>query len=316
MKKNTAIRVLSPGLLTTVQDAGRRSFRSLGVPLGGAADQRSYVTANLLVGNNAGAAALEATLLGPALEFTAECAFAVTGADLGAQLNGAELPLYRCNLARRGDILAFAARRSGCRAYIAFAGGIDVPMVMGSRSTCLAAAFGGYNGRALAAGDRLQLAGAATLPGALLGRRAPENCFAGVATLRAIAGPQSDCFSAADYRSFFTTQYTLSASSDRMGCRLRGAALKPAGGGNIVSDAVCAGAVQVPGDGQPVLLLADCQTTGGYPKIACVVSVEIPRAAQCAPGDKVRFEQIEIGAAQALLSEQREKMQALANSFQ
>jgi len=291
-----AVEVLKRGLLTTVQDAGRSGHRRLGVSGAGPADARAHAAANRAAGNPARAAALECTVTGPSLLFLAPVRFAVAGADLGAVLERADLgarvvPLGVCELARPGDVLRFTGRRSGCRAYVALHGGIDVPAVLGSRSTDLPSAFGGFRGRALQAGDRLAVAAG----GGASPRESPPVRPAMSATVRVVLGPQADHFDAEGIRSFLSDPWRVGATSDRAGCRLEGEPLRHAGPAEILSDGMVPGSIQVPPDGRPIVMMADGPTTGGYPKIATVVTADLPLLAQLVPGEgQVRFEAVRI----------------------
>jgi biotin-dependent carboxylase-like uncharacterized protein len=288
------LEVMEAGLLTTVQDAGRVGFRRFGVGGAGAMDERACAAANQAAGNAAGAAVLECTVAGPALRFLAPRHFAVAGADLGAVLHRADLGSWRVPLgvrvrARAGNVLAFGTPRRGCRAYVAVAGGLDVPLVMGSRSTDLAGAFGGFAGRALQAGDRLAAFNAAA--GAEAPAPPPPAPTEDVVTLRVVPGPQDHLFTAAAWRRFVSAEYRVRPTSDRVGCRLEGPTLEHAGPAEIASDGMLPGCVQVPPDGQPIVMGADSPTTGGYPKIATVIRADVARLAQLVPGQaRVRFE--------------------------
>jgi len=298
-----SVEVIAPGLFTTVQGAGRQGYRRYGVPTAGALDERAHARANAAVGNAPEAAALECTIVGPTLRFLQPTRFAVDGAHLAARLERDDLgswpvPPATTILARTGNVLSFEGRRSGCRAYVAFAGGIDVPLVLGSRSTDLASGFGGYLGRPLAAGDRLSL-----LPARETGRRrfAAQEGGASVvdageatgredATVRVVLGPQAERFTEEALAQFFSATWDLRATSDRAGLRLEGPALRHRGAREIPSDGLVPGSIQVPPDGQPIVMLADGPTTGGYPKIATVVRADLPVLAQLVPGaSTVRF---------------------------
>jgi biotin-dependent carboxylase-like uncharacterized protein len=297
------IRVLAPGLLTTVQDLGRVGSQRFGVPVSGAMDRWSLRAANRLVGNPDGAAALEITLGGPVLRFDGQGLIALAGADLDARLDGRPLAAWQSVPVGSGSTLAFGGARDGMRAYLALAGGIDVPVVLGSRSTFARSGLGGFRGRALRAGDRVPVgAGGASAP--RRGRRIPRGAvpvYGHAHTLRAVLGPQDDAFTEEGIRLFFGERYTLASQSDRVGCRFAGPRIAHRAGADIVSDGTVFGAVQVTGDGLPIVLMADRGTTGGYTKIAAVASADLPRLAQARPGDHVRFERISAGEAQALL---------------
>jgi len=294
-----AIEVEEGGLLTTIQDRGRPGFQRHGVPVAGAMDPRALDEANRLVGNDPAAAALECTVDGPRLRCLRASVVSIGGADLGAVVERHDLGRWQpapgsSFRLRPGNVLAFEGARSGARAYIAFAGGIDVPLVLGSRSTYLTAGFGGYRGRALQKGDRLVL-----LPGsAPVGKRIPrepDQNERDEGVVRVIWGPQDDYFTDNARATLESCTYTVGASSDRMGYRLEGETLEHRGAQQIVSDGNALGSIQVPPDGLPIVMLADRATTGGYPKIATVVSADIPRLAQLLPGDPVRFHAVPLG---------------------
>jgi KipI family sensor histidine kinase inhibitor len=296
-----AVEVLDGGLLTTVQDEGRRGRRRLGVPWCGALDAGAARDANRALGNAPGAAVLECTASGPTLRFLAATRFAVTGADLGAVLERADLgawpvPLGRVVVARPGNVLSLRERRTGLRACIALAGGVDVPSVLGSRATDLVAGFGGVDGRALRAGDVLAAEGRAPGPEAPVEPAAAPA--AGPLVLRVVLGPQDDMFTGAARARLEAEPYEVGPLSDRTGCRLRGAPLAHQGPAEILTDGMVPGCVQVPPDGQPIVMLADGPTTGGYPKIATVVTSDLDALAQLAPGDQVRFRIVTVEEAQ------------------
>ena len=291
------VEVLEPGLLTTVQDGGRPGHRRVGVGGAGPMDAHAHATANRAVGNATRSAALECTVAGPALAFTAPLHLAVAGADLGAVLERADLgpwpvPLGASVLARPGNVLRFTGRRSGCRAYVALRGGIDVPEVLGSRSTDLPSAFGGFAGRALRAGDRLAVrpAGGATAP-----RDSRPEGHAAQAAVRVVLGPQSGHFDRETIALFLSSPWRVGSTSDRVGARLEGEALRHLGPAEILSDGMVPGSIQVPPDGKPIVMTADGPTTGGYPKIATVVTADLPLLAQLVPGEgTVRFEAVRV----------------------
>jgi KipI family sensor histidine kinase inhibitor len=297
-----ALEVRESGLLTTVQDLGRPGWRRAGVSGSGAMDASALRAANRLVGNAAGAAALECTVAGPRLRFLATTHFAVTGADLSAVLHRDDLgawpvPLGARVLARAGNVLAFGPRRAGSRAYLALAGGIDVPEVLGSRSTDLNAGFGGLGGRALRAGDLVALGRSA---GATEAAGPPALAdAAGEITVRVILGPQDDHFAPEAIAAFLGKAYGLAPESDRVGCRLQGPRLAHRGATEIVTDGMVPGCVQVPPDGQPIVMMAGGPATGGYPKIATVTSADLGALAQLVPGEgRVRFRAVSVEEAQ------------------
>jgi KipI family sensor histidine kinase inhibitor len=290
------VEVIAPGLLTTVQDTGRFGYRRLGVTWAGPMDATAHREANQAVGNATDAATLECTISGPTLRFLTTTRFAVVGADLGALLERSDLgawpvPLGVSVLARAGNVLTFAGRRSGCRCCLAFAGGLDVPVVLGSRSTDLPAGFGGFEGRALRAGDVLSLGPPPREASETGARHEPSPST--TPTLRVILGPQADCLTPESLPRFLGESYDVAATSDRVGCRLSGPRLVHRGAAEIASEGMLPGSVQIPPDGQPIVMMADAPTTGGYPKVATVIAADLERLAQIVPGaGRVRFEAI------------------------
>ncbi|MEY4706203.1 MAG: putative hydrolase subunit [Nitrospirota bacterium] len=313
--KPTHITVVKPGWLTTVQDLGRYGSQQYGVPVSGAMDRYSYIVANRLIGNSDHDAALEVTIKGPELLFERDSVIAVTGADLTPSINDIGIPLWTSLPVNAGSRLTFGARRAGARGYLAVAGGIEVPVVMGSRSTHLSSRTGGMNGRALAQGDILVGGQPFAHQRATIGRSLPEKLrpvYSMVSTLRIVPGPQRASFSKQALEVLTTNPYRLSSQSDRTGYRLEGPALAHAGERPWISDGTAMGALQVPPDEQPILLMADRHTTGGYPKIAVVVSADLRMAGQLMPGETVRFQLITLPDAQALMNAQwNELRQAL-----
>ena len=309
-----SITVLNPGLLTTVQDLGRVGYQQFGVSVSGVMDPRAAAIGNILVGNPQGEAVLECTLMGQQLKFETDEVIAVTGGDLSPTLDGQPVPTYAALAVKAGQTLRFGAPRAGCRAYIAFAGGLDIPLVMGSRSTYMKAAIGGFEGRKLQKGDALGLrapvAGYANLHQRAI---APEFVPRPVYTLRVVLGPQDDAFTPEGVATFLGSEYTVTNEFDRMGCRMDGPAIQHKNGGDIISDGIAFGAIQVPGSGKPILMGADRQTTGGYTKIATVISADFRLLAQLKAGDKVRFEAVSVQAAQQALHFQRGALALLAD---
>ena len=294
------IEVIKPGLLTTVQDQGRWGYQCYGVAVAGAMDGFALASANLLVGNPEGAAGLEITLLGPTLRFHRETNFALAGADLGPRLNGEPISNWTCHLAQPGAVLDFAGRKSGIRAYLAISGGVDVPLIMDSRATYLLGRFGGLEGRALRPQDRLPILAPAAQLRNFTGRVFPEDHrppYRKNPTLRAVPGPFADFFPKEAIQVFFSTEYTITPQSDRMGYRFQGEPLRRQKPKELISCGLANGTVQVPPDGQPIILLADRQSIGGYPIIATLILADLPLIAQCAPGDQLRFSPVSIDEA-------------------
>lgn len=295
------IQVLQPGLLTTVQDQGRFGHQHIGMSPAGAMDLHSMRLANLLVDNDRDEAVLEMTMLGPRLQFARGCVFAVTGADMGARLDGEMVPWGCAVTAPAGSVLQFGAARSGCRAYLAVAGGFDVPVLYGSKSTLLRSSLGGFQGRKLQTGDLLPLAAPRTeVANQGLRRLPPQPPFSRSITVRVIPGPQGDRFSQRGLDTFYHSAFTVTDKSDRMGCRLSGPKIEHSGDPNIISDGIPLGAVQVPGSGEPMIMMSEHQGSGGYTKIANVITVDIPLVAQCPPGAEIRFQAVTVEEAQRL----------------
>jgi len=287
------IEVLSPGVLTTIQDTrGRPGFGALGIAAGGALDWFSAEAANALVENSPDAALLELTLQGPALRFTAPTACALAGAELTATLDGLPLSCVGSFFVRGGSVLSFGDRRGGVRAYLAVAGGLTVARVLESRATDLTAGFGGLAGRRLRAGDRLPY-GLISDPLLLAGRSLAEASWTMAGpevALRVLPGPHLHRFEPGALESLCAEPWRISDQANRMGYRLTGgASLRHVAGADVASLGLPIGAIQVPGDGRPIALLADHQPTGGYPVLACIIRADLPLLAQRQPGDPVRF---------------------------
>ena len=303
--------VVAPGIMTSVQDLGRFGYARLGVAPSGALDGLAVRAANLLVGNPENAAVLETTLMGLRLRALRETVVAVTGGDLQPRLAAAALPMWRSQLVDEGEIIAFTGPRSGLRAYLAVAGGFDVEPVMGSRSTNLASGFGGFEGRLLRKGDVLPAAPVGDLY-SRTGRAAPAGCIPAYASpwrLRVVWGPQDDHFSEEGKRTFVSAVFTVSPDSDRTGIRLEGPAVArlPGVGESIISEGILSGAIQVPGDGQPIIILGET-ASGGYRKVATVISADLPLLGQITPGDEVTFEAVSMDAAVQALREAEDNL--------
>lgn len=297
--------VLDPGLLTTVQDLGRPGYQRVGIPPSGPVDRAALVAANRLVGNPDGAAGLELTLRGPRLEVRRDAVVAVTGAEMGFAVNGRDAPAWTAVWLRPGDVVSFRLATAGCRAYLAVAGGLDVPPALGSRATYLRGRLGGLDGRALAKGDAVPVGAPAVPLDALAGRAVPvarRPTYPAEVECRVLLGPQDDRFTAAGLAAFLEGPYDVTPQADRMGYRLRGPAIEHLRGHDIVSDGIPLGGIQVPGEGQPIVLLVDRQTTGGYTKIATVIGADIGRVGQTRPGQRVRFRRVSLAEAHAALA--------------
>ena len=297
------------GPLTTIQDAGRFGHLRVGIPTSGPMDREAFLLANRLVGNPDDAAVLECTLVGPRLELTDARLIAVTGADMSPTVNGAAIPMWEAVPLKAGDVLRLGPARAGVRAYVAVAGGLDTPRVLGSRSTYVRGRLGGLGGRALRKGDRLPLgAPAPARPRRLRAGRAPA--YGTEAEVAVTLGPQDDRFTAAGIAALLEGPYELLPQSDRMGARLKGPFIEHTRGHDIVSDGVPMGGIQVIGDGQPIVLLADRQSAGGYTKIATVCSFHLCRVAQLKPGGRLLFHRVTVAEAHAMLRDSRRALDA------
>jgi len=311
------LKVIRGGLLTTVQDRGRYGMQRFGVPVSGAMDLHSLQIANRLVANDDDCAALEVTLVGPVLEFDADTLIALCGADLSAAINKKPVPMNRPVWVARGSRLAFGQPVSGCRAYVACAGGVDVAPVLGSRSTYVRARIGGLKGRALKAGDRIDVVPTRAPCCPVLrdspafesdGFAAPnwsvrvnsERLFVSPQRIRFVPGRHWELLTLAERNTFVNENFRVGVASDRMGYRLEGARPASHDFGDIASEAVAFGTIQLPPDGNPIVLMADRQTIGGYPRIGEVASVDLPLLAQLKPGDTLTFERLTLGDAQGL----------------
>ena len=311
-----SITILNPGVLTTVQDMGRFGYQQFGMSVSGVMDPRSTSVANILVGNEEGEAVLECTMMGPHICFNKPACIAITGGDLGPTLDGVPIDNYRAIAVRTGQVLRFTMMKSGCRAFIAFAGGLDIPLVMGSRSTNMKAGIGGYQGRKLAKDDVIAFRSPGAEPKNIGNRyTSPEFTPRAEYTLRVLLGPQDDAFTESGIQTFLSGVYTLTPEFDRMGCRLEGEVIEHIKDGNIISDGIAFGAIQVPSAGKPIIMLADRQTTGGYTKIANVITADFRILGQLKAGDKVRFEKVSIREAQEALLAQRASMRTLRNAL-
>lgn len=302
------IKILQGGALTTIQDAGRIGYQNAGFSVSGVMDYRSFRMANMLLGNGENEAALEVSLMGPIITFTEDNTFAITGGDFSPTLNNKEIDLYAAIPAKKGDTLKLGLAKEGARAYIAFAGGMDIPVVMGSKSTNLKCRIGGYEGRKLEPGDEIAFSNPKPELINMYKRYEHIREFQEKdITLRVVLGPQIDYFSKDGIRTFLDSEYTVSEEYDRMGCRLKGPAIASKNGVDIISDGIALGSIQIPTSGTPIIMMADRQTTGGYAKIATVIHVDIPKLAQRTPGNRIRFQEVTVEeAAKLYKKEERE----------
>jgi antagonist of KipI len=312
------IKVLEQGLSTTVQDLGRIGFQQYGVVVGGVMDEFAAKIANILIGNNEDDAVVEITLIGPTLVFQQDTLISLCGADLSASIGGEPVPLWKPIFVKEGSILRFGRPQQGCRTYLAVDGGFDVPLVMESRSTYVRGRIGGYQGRALQKGDILNYnpnrrhSDLAKLLLTQIWSGSFKTVNWTVSSLikpvykkdpqiRFMKGPHFDLFKEKSQREFLSEKYKVTPNSDRMGYRLSAKALKLNNDVELLSEAVTMGTIQVPNDGQPIILMADRQTIGGYPKIGYVASVDFPVLSQVMPGENLTFKEISIQDAQRLL---------------
>ncbi len=314
-----AFEVLEPGMLTTIQDLGRYGFSQFGVPPSGALDTFSFRVANLLVGNPGGEACLETTIMGLKLKALREVVIAMTGGDLSPTLNGESLEMWRTHLLVEGDVIRFRRVRTGCRAYLAVTGGLVVPKVMGSQSTYLSGKFGGLEGRALKKGDILYSLHLQS-PLSKIGLRFPGEWIPPLekeVLLQVIPGPQDHHFTEEGFQTFCSSSYHVTPQCDRMGVRLEGPKIERRSNveESIISEALLAGAIQVPGDGKPIIILTEL-VTGGYTKIAAVISADLTKVAQLKPGDRVRFTPISIEQAYQLVRQQEERLRSFKDFFE
>lgn len=301
----TELTIIKSGMLTSVQDLGRWGHQASGVPVAGAMDLPALRIGNAMVGNDEGAAALEVTLMGPRISVKGGGLAVFAGSDLGFSVNGRIIGSWVDALLHDGDVISFTGPRGGgCRGCLCLSGGIDVPVVMGSRSTYSRARMGGFNGRALKDGDVLNTGEPAPLMNRMDGFSLPDDMrpvYDPEKPLYVCVGLQSDAFTEEGLKTLFGSEYMVSAQSDRMGSRMEGPKIEHKNGADIVSDAIPLGALQVPGHGMPIVMLADRQTTGGYTKAGVLSPLSIEALAQRMPGSKVRFERCTVEDAEAEL---------------
>jgi antagonist of KipI len=292
--------VIKPGLLTTFQDLGRTGYQEYGVVVAGAMDDYSLQIANLLVGNQRNEAALEVTMMGPTLKVIEDTVISICGGNLSPRVNGKPVPMWKSIAVKEGELIEFGQPLEGIRTYISVAGGFDLPVIMGSKSTFLKAKLGGLNGRALEKEDMLY---GSEHTHTVAGRSLHYDAipvFEKEITARVILGPHQDAFTKEALDTFLSSAYEITPQSDRMGYRLNGPELKHKTSADIISEAIPLGGIQVPANGQPIILMADRQTTGGYTRIATVIAADMPKLAQAAPGSVVRFEEIGVDEAHEL----------------
>jgi len=304
--------VLKPGLFTTVQDLGRDGYLRYGIPVSGAMDKFSFIAANSLVANNQNDACLEITLIGPDLEVLTKTQIAITGGGVSPKVNDQSVPVWQTLDIQKDDIVSFERTASGCRAYLSVRGGIDVPLALGSRSTYVRGGFGGKNGRQLKIGDIIEGFDAQPLN---VKYSIPDNLvpqFTDEFTAHIILGPQADMFTEKGIDTFLTSPYKVTTEADRMGYRLEGPTVEHKEKADIISDALLPGAVQVPKNGKPIIIMRDAQTTGGYAKIAVVITPDLAVLGQAKPNDVIEFTKITMQQASEKLQKYNEELKALS----
>ena len=298
------IEIISAGMLSTVQDLGRFKVMKNGFTQSGVMDAYSTKIANKLCKNNINAPVIEMTMFGITAKFKGEHIFAISGGIFDVSLNNKPVRTNKAYIAKDGDVLSIKGAKQGLRCYLAVAGGFDVPLFMGSASTNLKINVGGFNGRKLKAGDILKIGKADKIKN-IKKRELPENTYNNPVRVRVVLGPQDDMFSENDLMLFSKQQYTVTSDLDRMGIRLWGIALRGKEKLEIISDAITFGSIQITNSGMPIILMADHQTTGGYAKIATVISADLPKLAQVKPNDKISFEIIDIDTAEKIAIKQK-----------
>ena len=308
---------VNSGVLTTVQDRGRMGHQRYGFHVSGAMDKRAYEIGNVLVDNFDNEAVLEFAVMGPTIKFSEDSVIAITGADFAPTLNDVPVQMYHAIQIHKGDVLKLGFSKDGVWGYLSIAGGIDVPVVMGSRSTDVKSELGGYQGRKIQNGDELPIGG--NIPTLLhLEKRVYEKPVYArpVSKIRVVLGPQDDYFTMGGLSTFLGSEYEVTNQCDRMGYRLSGETIAHnENGSDIISDGIAYGSIQVPSQGQPIVLLSDRQTTGGYTKIATVIGRDIPKFVQRKPGEKVVFEAVSVEEAQRLYIEEFNEFQALRDKI-
>lgn len=305
------IKILNPGFFTTIQDEGRFGYRSLGIASSGAMDRFSYEIANFLVGNRMLTPSLEMMISGPEIQFYNKELISICGGNLNPRINNKEVPLWTAIKVNSGDVLSFKGDKNGMVAYLSFAGGIHVNKVLNSYSTNIKGHFGGVCGRNLKLNDDIEILTNETNINQYINNKLPNQyvpIYKNSINVNVILGPQDDYFSKEEINKFLNETYEISPLIDRVGFRLSGKSLVHKKGSNIISDANNIGSIQVPGDGMPIILMNDCGTTGGYPKIASVIFSDLDKVAQLKPGDKIKFTNISLEKSHNLYKKYYEKL--------
>lgn len=307
----SSIDVINGGILTTIQDSGRYGYQELGIPTSGVMDDYNYRLANILVGNKLDEAVLEMTYFGPTLKFNEDLTLAITGSDMNPKINGQPAPMFETIKLKAGDTLQFGKVNEGIRGYLAFGGSIDVPVVNGSKSTHIKTKMGGIDGRSLKPKDTLNIIKSKDKTM----RRIPEEYlpkFNHCNLLRVVLGPQDDYFTEKGIHDLFRSGgYQVTKDFDRMGIRLKGTSIEHKETADIISDGTTFGSIQVPANGQPIILVADRQTTGGYTKIGNVITPDLYKLAQMSFLDKVLFQKVTIEEAQKATLDYKNKFETI-----
>lgn len=309
------IKIINPGFLTTIQDNGRIGYQQFGVPISGAMDIYSLQLANILVDNDKNEACLEMTMIGAQIEFNFDTAISITGANMSPEINFIKINMYETIYVKKGDVLRMSNAKDAARSYLSISGGFDIPKVLGSKSTYLRGKIGGYKGRKIKFGDEIVINEKHELP---ISKRIPLNMkpnYKNFETIRVIQGPEEEAFKSKGIKTFFENVYIITNQSDRMGYKLKGKKIKHRTKPDIISAGISLGTIQVPGNGQPMVMLQDKQTTGGYTRIANVITVDIPVFGQLKAGDKIKFEKIELLDAQKLSIKKENEIDNLINAF-
>ncbi len=312
----SSIKVLKSGFFTTVQDLGRTGYQKFGVPVAGVMDNFSYRVANYLVGNHENEAVLEATFLGPELEFFEDIIISVTGAKVKPKINGMEIPMWESIKATKGDKLVVGGSFDGLRSYIAFGGEVNVSLVNSSKSTFVKSGIGGFKGRKLMDGDEIDIKiSNRSIAGKYMDYKyIPE--LKNKNKIRVVLGPQDDYFTDEGINTFLNSKgYKITKEADRMGYRLEGGVIKHKGKADIISDGAVFGSVQVPANGKPIILMADRQTTGGYTKIATVISADLPKLAQMGYDNEIIFEKVSLQEAHQIYKEYENNLVSIKNQI-
>ena len=304
-------KVVNSGIFDTIQDLGRFGFQQYGMPVSGAMDTYALRIGNRLLGNEENKAGIEISIPGLSLEVLSRTVIAITGANFDPTINNSPAPMWEAIEVKKGDIISFDQIKSGCRSYLLVAGGIDIPIILRSKSTYVRGKIGGLKGRPLKKADIINIGKTNQELQNIIGRKVSVNnlpAYHRENEIRVILGPQDDYFTKDGLHAFLNSSYEITVNSDRMGYRLKGPKIESKGGSDIITDGIPLGSIQVPRNGMPIIMLADRQTTGGYAKIATVISVDVDKFAQMKPGNKVKFTQVNLEEAQQLLGEREKKV--------